>query len=61
MEKFIKQFGRPIAKQSATKIEYRGFSDLDRVHMQAVRLLDTLGIGYSIEKNPQLKGFTIYF
>lgn len=62
MEKFIKQFGRQPARIKGKSVEYRGFQDLDKVHEQAVRLLTALGVNsYTIEKTPQLKGFTIYF
>lgn len=62
MEKFIKLFGFKPAKQNDRRIEYRGFSDLDKQAVNATRLLNDLGVSYtSIEKEPRLKGFTIYF
>lgn len=62
MDRFIKLFGFKPAKQSDRHVEYRGFSDLDRQAMTATRIMNDLGVTYvSIEKNPQLKGFTIYF
>lgn len=62
MKDFIKQFGFKPAKQSDQHIEYRGFSDLDKQAVIATRIMNNLGVSYlSIEKAPQLKGFTIYF
>lgn len=62
MEKFIKLFGFKPAKQSDRHVEYRGFSDLDGQTMTASRILRDNNISYtSIEKRPQLKGFSIYF
>lgn len=62
MEKFIKLFGFNPAKQSDRHVEYRGFTDLDKQAMTATRLLNELGVSFtSIEKDPRLKGFTIYF
>lgn len=62
MEKFIKLFGFKPAKQSDRHVEYRGLSDIDNQSVRATRLMNELGVNYtSIEKSPQLKGFTIYF
>jgi len=62
MEKFIKLFGFKPARQNDRLLEYRGFADLDKQAMTATRLLNELGVSFtSIEKDPRLKGFTIYF
>ena len=62
MEKFIKRFGFTPAKKSDKHVEYRGFSDIDKQAVVATRLMNELGLQFiSLEKSPQLKGFTIYF
>lgn len=62
MEKFIKIFGFKPARQNDRYVEYRGFSDLDKQAEIATRILNELGVSFiSIEKTPQLRGFTIYF
>lgn len=62
MKDFIKLFGFKPAKQSDRHVEYRGLSDIDNQSMRATRIMNELGIRYtSIEKTPQLRGFTIYF
>lgn len=56
---FVNKFDRTPHKVSGDVVEYRGIQELDKVIEMAKKTLGSMGVVYSIKKEPILRGFVL--
>lgn len=59
VNQFVKKFDRTPHKVSGDVAEYRGIQELDKIIDRAKKILEGMGVIYSMKKEPILKGFVL--